>query len=236
MSDTLAVFLIIFLSVNFSVILTFGIYKYYNYRKSIKKQDRVNHFGDSAEKKVEGYIKKYLKGTRILKDLYLKTETGLTEIDMLLLCDRGIFIVEIKSHNGYIITRGKHWTQRWGDKVVRFHNPTYQNKVHRTALENILKKRQSLASLPIYAVTVFTSSKVSFSENVKDVIKLPILTKYIKNKPFDRRMTNQNMTNVEKLIHDNIETSARRQRQHKKRIWENNNKKRAYRVNRYSVK
>lgn len=236
MSDTLIVFLIIFFSVNFSVILTFGIYKYYSYRKSVKKQDRVNHFGDSAEKKVEGYIRKYLKGVKVMKDLYLKTETGLTEIDMLLLSDRGIFIVEIKSHNGYIITRGKHWTQRWGDKVVRFHNPTIQNKVHRTALENILKKRQSLASLPIYAVTVFTSAKVSFSENVKDVIKLPILTKYIKNKPRDRRMTNQNIASVEKLIRDNVETSERRQRQHKKRIWENNNKKRAYHVNRYSVK
>ena len=62
MSDTLTIFLIIFLSVNFSVILTFGLYKYCTYRKSVKKQDRVNHFGDSAEKKVEGYIKKHLKG------------------------------------------------------------------------------------------------------------------------------------------------------------------------------
>lgn len=236
MSDTLKILLTVFISVNLSVILILLIYKYSSNRKAEKKQDRVNHFGDSAEKKVEKYIQKNLKGIHLLKDLYLKTETGLTEIDMLLLCERGIFIVEIKSHNGYIITRGKHWTQRWGDKVVRFHNPTYQNKVHITALENILRKRQSLASLPIYTVTVFTSSKVSFSENVKDVIKLPILTKFIKNKPRDKRMTSQNIESVKKLILDNAETSARRQKQHKKRIWENNNKKRAYRVNRYSVK
>lgn len=236
MSDTLKIFLIIFFSVNVSVLTVLLVSKLISRAKTLKKQDRVNHFGDSAEKKVEKYISKYLPDIRIMKDLYLKTPTGLTEIDMLLLCGRGIFIVEIKSHNGYIITRGKHWTQRWGDKVVRFHNPTYQNAVHKKALEDILKRRQSLASLPIYTVTVFTSSKVSFSENVRDVIKLPILSKFIKNKPFDKRMTRDMISTVEKYIKNNAETNRRRQMKHKMKIWENNNKKRAYRVNRYSVK
>ena len=235
-SETLKVFLTVFISVNISVLTVFLASKLYNKIKAERKQDRVNHFGDSAEKKVVNYIRKYLPEARLMTDLYLKTETGLTELDALLFCDRGIFIIEIKSHNGYIITRGKHWTQRWGEKVVRFHNPTYQNKVHKKALEEILKKRQSLASLPIYTVTVFTSSKVSFSENVKDVIKLPILTKFIKNKPRDRRMTSSTIADVQKLIKSYMETSRRRQRLHKKRIWENNNKKKAYRVNRYSVK
>lgn len=236
MSDTLKIFLIIFFSVNISVLAVFIISKLINRIKIRKKQDRVNHFGDSAEKKVEKYIEKYLNGVYIMKDLYLKTATGLTEIDMLLLSDRGIFIVEIKSHNGYIVTRGKHWTQRWGDKVVRFHNPTYQNNVHKKALEEVLKRRQSLASLPIYTVTVFTSSRVSFSENVRDVIKLPILAKFIKNKPRDKRMTREMISTLEKFIKNNAETSRRRQMKHKQKIWENNNKKRAYHVNRYSVK
>ena len=143
MSDTLKSFLIIFFSVNLSVLAVFLISKLISRNKALKKQDRVNHFGDRAEKRVEKYIEKYLHGIHVMKDLYLKTETGLTEIDMLLLSDRGIFIVEIKSHNGYIITKGKHWTQRWGDKVVRFHNPTHQNAVHKRALEEVLKRRQS---------------------------------------------------------------------------------------------
>lgn len=236
MSDTLKIFLIIFFSVNVSVLAVFLGSKLISYIKVRKKQDRVNHFGDKAEKRVEKYIEKYLHGIRIMKDLYLKTETGLTEIDMLLLSDRGVFIVEIKSHNGYIVTKGKHWTQRWGDKVVRFHNPTYQNAVHKRALEDVLKRRQSLASLPIYTVTVFTSSKVSFSENVRDVIKLPILAKFIKNKPRDKRMTREMISTLERFIKSNAETSRRRQMKHKIKIWENNNKKREYHVNRYSVK
>ncbi len=236
MSQDAKVFLSVFVSINFSVLFIFIIYKIAQIIKKRKKQDRVNHFGDSAEVKVAKYIEKNLHSYRLIRDVYLKTETGLTEIDEILLCDRGIFIIEIKSHNGYIITRGKHWTQRYGDKVVRFHNPTIQNRVHKTALENILKKRQSLASLPIYTVTVFTSSKVSFSENVKDVIRLPILTKFVKNKPFNKRMDSSTVASVEKLIRCNMETSRRKQEQHKQRIYQNNDKKRVYRTNRYSVK
>ncbi len=236
MSEELKTFLVVFVSINFSVLFIFSVHRLYQFIKKRKKQDRVNHFGDSAEKKVARYIEKNLSGATLIRDIYLKTETGLTEIDEILLCDRGIFIIEIKSHNGYIITQGKHWTQRYGDKVVRFHNPTHQNKVHKTALENILKKRQSLASLPIYTVTVFTSSKVSFSENVKNVIKLPILSKFVKNKPRDKRMTRETVLSVEKLIRNNMETSRRKQEQHKRRIYQNNDKKRAYRTNRYSVK
>jgi hypothetical protein len=230
------IFISIFLSVNISVLTGFLIYKLWERVKREKKQQRVNHFGDSAETKVISYIEKYFTKYKILKDLYLKTNNGLTEIDVLLLCERGIFIIEIKSHNGYIITRGKHWTQRWGDKVVRFYNPTYQNKAHRIALENILKKRQSLASLPIYTVTVFTSSKVSFSENVKDVIKLPVLAKFIKSKPCNKRMNHSTIASLERLIKSYRETSRRRQNQHKKKIWESNRKKRAYKVNEHSVK
>ena len=92
MSDTLKVFISVFLAVNASVLLIFLVYKLTGYVKLRRTQDRVNHFGDSAEIKVEKYIQKNLPSAKLLKDLYLKTETGLTELDALLLCDRGIFV------------------------------------------------------------------------------------------------------------------------------------------------
>ena len=236
MSEDAKLFLLVFFSINFSVLFIFLINAFIKSAKKRKKQNRVNHFGDSAEKKVAKYIEKNLRFCTLIRDVYLKTENGLTEIDQILICDRGIFIIEIKSHNGYIITKGKHWTQRWGNKVVRFHNPTIQNNVHKTALENILKKRQSIASLPIYTVTVFTSSKVSFSENVKNVIRLPLLAKFVKNKPRNKRISETVVASVEKLIRNNMETSRRKQEKHKRRIYQNNDKKRAYHTNRFSVK
>ncbi len=236
MSEELKLFLTVFLSINFSVIFIFLLYRFYETHKKRKKQDKVNHFGDSAEKRVAKYLETSFPTARLIRDVYLKTETGLTEIDEIFLCNRGIFIIEIKSHNGYIITQGKHWTQRWRDKVVRFHNPVYQNKVHKLALETILRKRQSLASLPVYTVTVFTSKSVSFSENVKDVIKLPILAKFIKNRPIDKRMKESTIQEAEKLIRNYMETNPKKQNRHRQRIYKNNEKKSAYRVNKFSVK
>ena len=181
-NEKLALLILVFGVINMSVIIGALIYHIHSKVKKRIRQSKVEHFGDSAEKKVVDFLKKNFPRAVIMEDVYLKTSTGLTEIDVILISDRGIFIIEVKSHNGYIVTNGKLWIQRWRDKVIRFHNPVEQNNIHKSALEAVFRKRQSLASLPIYAVTVFTSSNVTFSRNVKDVIKLSSLPSYIKRR------------------------------------------------------
>ena len=230
-NDSLILIVIIFGAINFAVILSVLVFYIHSKVKSTIRQNRVNHYGDSAEEKVINYLKKGFPKATIMRDVYLKTPTGLTEIDCIFICNRGIFIIEVKSHNGYIVTDAKLWTQHWRGKVIRFHNPIKQNSVHKNALETVFRKRQSLASLPIYSVTVFTSNTVDFNKKVKDVIKLGYLSTFIKKKNPDRRMTKEMIKRVESFIHSNMETSRSKQRRHKKQIYENNMKKRAYRIN-----
>lgn len=230
--ENLTLIILVFGCINIIVITSALLYHFYSKIKSRIRQNKVDHFGDSAEEKVLSFLKKNFPRSVIIDSVYLKTPSGLTELDILMICEKGIFIIEVKSHNGYIITHGKFWTQRWRDKVVRFHNPVYQNNVHRTALDNIFRKRQSLASLPVYTVVVFTSPNVSFSQNVKDVIKLSSLSSYIKRRKTDKRMTKETIRTVEKFIKNNMETSRIKQSRHKKRIYQSNSKKRAYRFNR----
>lgn len=230
--DNLVLLALVFGVINLLVILG-GLVYFLNGRLKRKiRQSKVEHFGDNAEKRVFDFLRKNFPKAQIMKDVYLKTPQGLTEIDSILICDRGIFIIEVKSHNGYIVTEGKLWTQRWREKVVRFHSPVEQNSIHKNALEAVFRKRQSMFSLPIYAVTVFTSSNVTFSKNVKDVIKLSSLSAFIKRKRPDKRMTRDTIKRVEGYISSNMETRRHRQRRHKKQIYENNMKKRAYRINR----
>ncbi len=230
-NEKLALLILVFGVINMSVIIGALIYHIHSKVKKRIRQSKVEHFGDSAEKKVVDFLKKNFPRAVIMEDVYLKTSTGLTEIDVILISDRGIFIIEVKSHNGYIVTNGKLWIQRWRDKVIRFHNPVEQNNIHKSALEAVFRKRQSLASLPIYAVTVFTSSNVTFSRNVKDVIKLSSLNSYIKRRKPIRRMTREMRKRVESYISSNMETSRLKQNQHKKRIYQHNQRKRAYRIN-----
>jgi hypothetical protein len=49
-------------------------------------------------------------------------------------------------------------------------------------------------------------------------------------------MNHSTIASLERLIKSYRETSRRRQNQHKKKIWESNRKKRAYKVNEHSVK
>lgn len=231
MQDKLTIILLIFGVVNTIAIIGFLIYYIRTKVKASLRQKKVNSFGEDAEKKVFSHLKKAFPKSAILKDVYLKTPSGLTEIDLLFISNRGIFIIEVKSHNGYIVTDGKIWTQRWRDKVVRFHNPTLQNAVHKSALEAVFRKRQTLASLPIYTVTVFTSKTVSFSRNVKDVIKLSSLTRCIKAKKPDRRMTRKMQDAVKDFILRNMETNRLRQAKHRKKVFEENSKRKGYRIN-----
>ena len=235
-SETLKVFIIVFFTVNASVILTYNLIRLRLKYDFWKKQREVNDFGKKAEKRVLTYIEENFPNATVMSDVYLKTEKGLTEIDVVMICNRGIFIIETKSHHGYINTEGKYWTQRFRDKVVRFHSPTKQNLVHKIALWNLLKKRQSLTSLPVYTVTVFTSYDVYFTENVKDVIRLSYLARYVNARPVDKRMTEETIQNVQSLIQNYMETNRRRQLLHKKKVWKNNLKKKEYQVNKYSVK
>ncbi len=231
MQNNLTIILLVFGTINILVVI--GALAYF-IRQKIKKsirQKRVNRFGENAEKKVFAYLKKAFPKALIMRDVYLKTPSGLTEIDLIFISNKGIFIIEVKSHNGYIVTGGKLWTQRWRDKVVRFHSPVSQNAVHKSALETLFRKRQSLASLPIYTVTVFTANTVSFSRNVRDVIKLSSLSSYIKRKKPDRRMTKEMQKKVESFISSNMETSRLRQAKHKKKVYEENSKRKGYRIN-----
>ncbi len=229
--DTLTVILV-FGIINLIVITGIIIYTIHSKLSKRLRQNKVDHFGDSAEKKVIDFLKKSFPRAKVMESVYLKTPTGLTELDILMICSRGLFVVEVKSHNGQINTEGKYWTQRWRDKVIRFHNPVHQNSVHRAALESVFRKRQSLASLPVYTVVVFTSSNVTFSKNVRDVIKFSSLYSYVKRKKPDKRMTKEMIRNVEKFISSNMVTSRLRQNQHKRKIYNSNAKKRAYRFNR----
>ena len=230
-NDKLALLILVFGIINISVIIGALIYHIHGKVKNKIRLNKVSHFGDSAEKKVVDFLRKNFPKGIIMEDVYLKTSSGLTEIDILFICDRGIFIIEVKSHNGYIVTNGKLWVQRWKDKVVRFHSPVEQNNIHKNALEAVFRKRQSLASLPIHSVTVFTSSNVNFSKNVRDVVKLSSLSSYIKRRQPDRRMTREMRKRVESYISSNMETSKIKQNQHKKRIYQHNSRKRAYRIN-----
>lgn len=83
-------------------------------------------------------IKGYSKS---LHNVYLPNRGKTTELDVLLIHEKGIFVFESKNYSGWIFGSAdqQRWTQalRGGEKN-HFYNPIKQNEIHRKALSEFL--------------------------------------------------------------------------------------------------
>jgi len=79
----------------------------------------------------------------VLKNIYLPAQGKETEIDLLLIHEKGIFVFESKNYSGWIFGNEDqlNWTQvlQNGDKN-KFYSPIRQNRTHIKALSEFLEK------------------------------------------------------------------------------------------------
>lgn len=80
---------------------------------------------------------------QILRNVYIPTKTGKTsEIDLLVISKKGLFVFECKNYGGNIYGDAKrqNWIQYIGNKKIYFYNPLLQNKNHAKRLKEFLAK------------------------------------------------------------------------------------------------
>ncbi|MBE6713149.1 MAG: NERD domain-containing protein [Ruminococcaceae bacterium] len=177
MNDSTQLFLWIFLSLDLAVLLWLLVSAV---RRRIRRR-KILHFGDKAEEEVSETLRRDFPNAAVLNNVYLKTNRGTTQLDHILICKWGVFVIETKSHNGRIQIEKNEWTQFYKDKVVRFHSPILQNESHVRALENVLKKHRTAWKTKVNGLVVFTSKKVFFSKREDGVLRLDELSPYIKS-------------------------------------------------------
>ena len=108
---------------------------------------------------------------RFLFNLYIpKGDDETTEIDMIMLSPKGVFVFEVKNYSGWIFgsMRNQHWTQvlpmgrgRESNKQ-KFLNPIKQNASHIKHLKNISELR-----VPVWSIVVF-SDEATFKDILTD--------------------------------------------------------------------
>ena len=79
--------------------------------------------------------------SKSLHNIYIPYRGKTSEIDILLVHEKGLFIVESKNYSGWIFgsEEQRYWTQCLQNKSKnRFYNPIMQNKTHINALSNFL--------------------------------------------------------------------------------------------------
>ncbi len=231
--DTLTV-LVIFLTIFCLFLFAFFLYLL----KEGKKRREIEHYGDHAESRVSNTIRRCFPDGVLFDDVYLKTPRGLTQIDHILICRWGVYVIETKSHNGLILTGNKEWVQKYRDKTVRFYNPIKQNENHCRALKSVLDTQPILGNVKVEPLVVFTSRNVRFSSPVQGVISLNGLNDAIKSGVTDlgvsRRKKVRPLTSrvgrnyldkatvkaVARLVEKYSEKNPMKQRMHRERIRE----------------
>ena len=102
-------------------------------------------------------FKFWFKGGKLLRNLYLvKSDNSTTEIDMIYISKKGIFVFESKNYNGCIsgTETDDYWSVVYPNNVVhKFYNPIKQNNGHILSLRSIVGW-----DIPIYSIIVFSDN------------------------------------------------------------------------------
>ena len=114
----------------------------------------------------------------LMNHITLKTDTGTTQIDHILISDYGVFVVETKHYKGWIFgdKNSKYWTQVIFNRKFRFQNPLHQNNLHLRVV------REYLDFLPqehIQGIVVFTSTALFKSTMPENVLQIKDLLSFL---------------------------------------------------------
>ncbi|HAU1605825.1 TPA: NERD domain-containing protein [Legionella pneumophila] len=115
-----------------------------------------------GEARVRQSLAKYCKNNdaHVMSNITLQLNDGsTTQIDHVLITNKGIFVIETKHYKGWIFAnpKSKVWTQTIYRIKNKFQNPLLQNYKHVKAIQNLL---EFLEPRLIYNIVVFSGNAV----------------------------------------------------------------------------
>lgn len=132
---------------------------------------------------IDGYFK-------IVKNVYLETQKATTEIDVILIHEKGVFVFESKNYSGWIFgsAEQKHWTQCLVNKEKRkFYNPIMQNSTHIKAI----KRTFNITDDKIFSYIVF-SERCELRVVPENTEQIKIIKRDELKKKLDKHICNLN--------------------------------------------
>lgn len=144
------------------------------YTVGYKKKSGIGFLKMYFDKGYYGEFTLFRKLARIISkkqlftNIYLEGKnTDTTEIDVVAVTNKGIYVFEMKNYGGYIhgSENDTHWTQAFNRKSkYKFYNPLRQNYAHQKALENHLE----IDSDKLIPMVVFSKRSKLTKINISD--------------------------------------------------------------------
>lgn len=110
--------------------------------------------GEVGEYSVASRLKRLPKEDyKVINNLMLKVGNWTSQIDHVVICRYGLFVIETKNYQG-LITGGENsdsWTQNIFGQKYSFHNPVHKNESHLKAIRKVLEDDGQIKMIPIVA-------------------------------------------------------------------------------------
>lgn len=111
----------------------------------------------------------------VLRNLYFPADTHFTEVDIVAISSKGVFIIESKNYKGEVTggLNDKYWSVRYSvSHTERLYNPILQNKLHLVAVKSYLYDF-GITDIPIFKPVIFSNkSKLKLRDCEKSVFTL----------------------------------------------------------------
>lgn len=189
----------------------------------------VGRFGEYMTYK---YLKHYENfGAKFLFNVYIPKQNGqTTEIDILMICRKGIFVFESKNYSGWIFggEKQKNWCQtlpsgKNRSKKEYFYNPIMQNATHIRHLKTLTG-----SEIPFFSIIVFsercTLKSLSLQNDAIKVIKrdkvLRTVSDICKTTPHEA-LTDYDVNRLYKKLYPYTQLNAAGKKQHVENIKKN---------------
>ena len=144
-----------------------------------RRKETEENQGEAAVRKM---LVRWCRGStsHILNNVTLRYADGTTQIDHILITEKGILIIETKHYKGWIFanSNSRQWMQVIYKMKNKFQNPLHQNSMHVRAVQQLL---DFLPKENIRGVVVFTG-EASFKTGIPSgVVHFHQLQNYVEN-------------------------------------------------------
>ncbi len=137
------------------------------YRRACRRR-----VGKAGERKVRRFLRRWFPLSQRFHDLYLEHDGALTQIDHIVINDRGLFVLETKNWSGAAIHGSEdssHWQVFYASgPEVEFANPIEENGWHARMVEGVLGIDPSL----VHSVVLMVGSAWFEGDEPDEVMSL----------------------------------------------------------------
>lgn len=143
-------------------IIILGILSAIFYKKIVGKAGEFHVKSELRELPNEKYL--------VLNDVMIESNNKTYQIDHIVVSEFGIFVIETKQYNGYIV--GNEYDKKWKqNNKFYINNPIHQNYGHIKSLENVLNLDNN-KFIPIVCIPSTANMKVTSKSHVLHIYEL----------------------------------------------------------------